>query len=145
MDDNPYASSQADPEQPPNTFAPPGVQGFFRYRGVQNWALTCAVAFIVSHVMWHASAYVRRWDFLELPLSLPFSPLAPFVDPHDGMVNSRDSFLLGLFYWICLFGLALLVSRRRINPAVPTAVILLLTCTGSIVYAFFAVFGRIVD
>jgi hypothetical protein len=92
------------------------------------------LAFIGSQSLWFCSQYVRRYDVLEIPMVIFYLPLAPFLDPHDGMVNSRDIFPYALAYWVGLFLVALPASRRRINPAIPGLTILFLTSAVAIGY-----------
>lgn len=69
-----------------------------------------------------------------------FFPLAPFFDPYDGMVNSRHAFVYALAYWLCLYFVALGIGRKRINPAIPAALLLVSTCVASAVYSVFFVY-----
>ncbi len=102
--------------------------------------MLCSVAFITAQLLWYCSRFVRRCDILEIPMAVPFFPLAPFFDPYDGMVNSRHTFVYALTYWACLFVVALGIARKRINPAIPAAVILILSCVASVVYSMFFVY-----
>jgi hypothetical protein len=73
-------------------------------------------------------------------MAIFFFPLAPAVEPHDMMVNSRSIFPYALAYWAALFVIALLISRKRVHPAVPGMIILVLTSAASIVYSVFFVY-----
>ena len=44
------------------------------YRGMTHWVATWAVLFIGAQLLWHCARTVRRWDMLELPLTLFFPP-----------------------------------------------------------------------
>lgn len=110
------------------------------YRGVTNWVAVCSVAFIVSQLMWHCSRYIRNIDLLEIPMALYFFPLAPLFEPHDGMIHNESIFLYALAYWVALFVISLLLSRRRMNPIIPAIVILALSAIVSVSYSIFFVY-----
>ncbi len=102
--------------------------------------MLCSLAFIAAQLLWYCSKFVRRYDILEVPMALPFFPLAPFFDPHNGMVNNRDTFVYALAYWISLYLVALGIARKKVNPAIPATVVLILSCVASVVYSVFFVY-----
>lgn len=108
----------------------------FPYRGIKDWVASCSVMFIAAQLLWYLSRQVSHIDILELPMVAPFFPFAALIDPHDGMVNSRDVFPLALSYWVGLFLFSLWLSRREINPAVPAAVVLAISSISGILYCF---------
>ena len=121
------------------------IQEKLPYRGLTNWVAVCAVFFIVSQLLWYCSRAFRRYDFLEIPMCIIFFPLAPFFDPHDGMVNSRLVFLYALPYWLLVFVISLVVSKKRMNPLVPALALLIASATASIVYSLFFVYRGAVE
>ena len=131
---NPYQSPKAvsQSERPPRDEPPmQGREGdlhvfFARYFG----------AFIVAQLLWHLSAFVRRFDLLEIPMATPFFPLASFLDPYDGMVNDPSVFFYALLFWGALVPLSLRIAGKRLNPLIPAMVILLITSLASIGYVF---------
>lgn len=112
----------------------------YPYRGFTNWVAVCSVAFIVSELLWVSSRYVRRYDALEIPMTTYFFPLAPLFDPHDALLHNRSIFFYALAYWVALFVISLLLSRRRMNPIIPAIIILSLSAIASIVYSMFFVY-----
>ncbi len=94
-------------------------------------------AFIVAQLLWHLSAFVRRFDLLEIPLATPFFPLASFFDPHDGMVNNRFVFFYALVFWGALIPVSFWLAGKRLHPLIPAMVILLVTSLASVAYVFF--------
>jgi hypothetical protein len=114
--------------------------GRFPYRGLQSWGLLCACSFIVSQALWHLAQYFRHYDPIEIPLSILYFPLALFIDPRDGMLRRSELFPYALSYWLFLFYVSFLISRQRINPAVPAAFILFLSSVASVIYAMFFVY-----
>jgi len=73
-------------------------------------------------------------------MSILFFPLAPFFDPYNGMVNSKLVFLYALSYWLLVFVISLVVSKKRMNPLVPALALLIASATASIVYFLFFVY-----
>jgi hypothetical protein len=68
--------------------------------------------------MWHLSAYVRRYDILEIPLALPYVPFAYIVDPHEAMSFRHDyqqAFWFALANWFVIFLIGAAFSLRRIS------------------------------
>ncbi len=112
----------------------------FPYRGARDWAMLCSLSFVAAQLLWYCSRFVRRYDVLEIAFAILFFPVAPCFDPYNGMVNSRQVFVYGLIYWVCLYFVALAASRRKVNPALPAAGILVLTCVASVIYSVFFVY-----
>jgi hypothetical protein len=116
------------------------LQRTFPYRGLANWIAVWSVLFILSQLLWYCSRALRSYDLLEIPMAIVFFPLAPFFDPHDGMVNSRGTFLYALPYWLLVFAMSLALCRKRLNPIVPAVVLLIGSCVASIIYSVFFVY-----
>jgi len=68
--------------------------------------------------MWHLSRHVKRYDFLEIPLVVPYAPLACIIDPHDAMLNRQDIFFFALANWFGIFLLGWLISWRRLSTRI---------------------------
>jgi len=111
----------------------------FPYKGIKNWALLCSLTFIAAQMLWYLSFYlssfVRQYDFLEIPMVILFFPLAPLIDPHDGMLRNDYIYIYALTYWVSIFFLSWVLSRRKINPAIAGIVIVLLSCMASLIYS----------
>ncbi len=92
-----------------------GLIDRYPYRGLFGWATACVWGFVIAEIMWHLSAYVRRYDILEIPLVVPYAPLAFIVDPHDAMLNHRHIFFFALANWFVIFLIGAVFSLRRIG------------------------------
>jgi hypothetical protein len=112
------------------------IEQRFPYRGLKSWSLTWAIAFIVGQLLWFSSRFVRQWDVLEIPMTVVFFPIAMFIDPYNGMVNDRNVFFYALGYWLVLYFVALGLSRKRMNPAIPGLLLLLLPGIASVIYTY---------
>ena len=74
---------------------------------------------------------------LQFPMVILFFPLAPLIDPHDGMLRDDYIYLYALTYWASVFFLSWLISRRKINPAIPAVVIIILSCMPGLVSSLY--------
>ena len=86
----------------------------YPYRGLFGWATACVWGFVIAETLWHLSAYVRNYDILEIPLVVPYAPLAAILDPHDAMIPDKNIFFFALANWLVIFliGAAVSVWRR---------------------------------
>lgn len=100
----------------------------YPYRGLFGWATACVYGFVIAEIMWHLSAYVRRYDILEIPLVVPYAPLAFIVDPHDAMLHHRHIFFFALANWFVIFLVGAAVSWRKASTRLTgsTAMIIIL-------------------
>lgn len=87
----------------------------YPYRGLFGWATACVWAFFISEIMWHLSPFVQKYDILEVPLVVPYAPLACILDPHDAMLHHRSIFFFALANWFGIFIIGALLSFRRVN------------------------------
>ena len=96
-------------------------------KGTLGWAIACIWGFAVAGVMWELSDYVRKHDWLEIRLVIPYAPAAILVDPNDAMLNCRYIHFFALANWVAIFLLGALVGwcRRRgsgsTGDVIPTA------------------------
>ncbi len=103
----------------------------YPYRGLFGWATICVWGFLASEILWHLSRLVRRYDLLEIPLAVPYAPIAFLIDPHDALMNHESIFFIALANWFAIFVVGAIVSLRRASAAVVgTAMLcLLLACS----------------
>ncbi len=111
----------------------------YPYRGLFGWATACAWAFIIAEIMWHVSAHVRQYDILEIPLVVPYAPLAIVVDPSDAMIPRKDIFFFALANWFIIFliGAAVSLWRRigtRLTGSATLVTVLLIALARAYVY-----------
>ena len=91
---NPHESPTTADKKPP-----PDAPSVHAARDLPRFFACYFGAFILATLLWHLSAFTRRFDFLELPMAALYFPLAGFIDPHDGMVNDRDTFFYAIAFW----------------------------------------------
>ena len=82
----------------------------YPYRGLFGWATACVWGFVIAETLWHLSAYVRNYDILEIPLVVPYAPLAAILDPHDAMIPDKNIFFFALANWLVIFLIGAAVS-----------------------------------
>src|SRR5690349_1293759 len=90
----------------------------YPYRGLFGWATGCVWAFFVSEILWHLSAFVRAYDFIEIPLLVPYAPLAFLLEPHGAMLHHEHIFFFALANWFGIFVVGALFSFRRVSAVV---------------------------
>ena len=90
----------------------------YPYKGLFGWATVCVWAFLIAEIMWHLSDFVRNYDILEIPLVLPYAPLAVIIDPRDAMLNHKNIFFFALANWLGIFLLGALLSMRKLSTRV---------------------------
>ena len=97
----------------------------YPYRGLFAWATVCVWAFFFAEILWHLSAFVRRYDLIEIPLVLPYVPLAFVLDPESALVNHRHAFFIALANWFGIFLLGAALCRKRTSAVVSGTGVLL--------------------
>ena len=90
----------------------------YPYRGLFGWATACVWAFFISEILWHLSAFVRAYDLIEIPLLVPYAPLAFLLEPQGAMVHDEHIFFFALANWFGIFLMGALFSLRRVNAVV---------------------------
>jgi len=97
------------------------------YKGTLGWGTVCVWGFAIAGAAWQLSAYVRRYDWLEIPLVIPYAPVAILVDPNGALLNYRHIHFFALANWVAifllgaLFGWCLRMDRASRADAVPPA------------------------
>ena len=90
----------------------------YPYRGIFGWATVCVWSFFIAEIMWHLSAFVRQFDFIEIPLIVPYAPLAILIDPRDALLHHGYIFFIAIANWFGIFVMGALCSRRRVSAVV---------------------------
>lgn len=122
-------------EKPPFGNAP---RKRFAYQGAENWLLTCSLMFAVAELLWYCARFFRKYDLLEIPMSIPLFPPGMLLDFSSGMIRQRGLLVYAFAFWIGLFLFSLILSRKQINPAIPAGIILGLLTLGGFVLVFVA-------
>jgi hypothetical protein len=103
----------------------------YPYRGLFGWATLCVWGFVAAEILWHLSGFVRRYDWLEIPLVVPYAPLAVLIDPHDVMLHHDSIFFLALANWFGIFLLGSVFCFRKVSAvasgATTLSIVLLLS------------------
>lgn len=87
-----------------------------RIRSLSRWATFCVWAFIVAEICWHLSHFVRRYDILEIPLAIPYAPIAVLLDPNDMLLNHGQIFFIALGNWFGIFLVGAVIVLLRSKP-----------------------------
>jgi hypothetical protein len=126
---NPHESPKTADKKPP-----PDAPSVHAARDLPRFFACYFGAFILATLLWHLSAFTRRFDFLELPMAALCFPLAGFIDPHDGMVNDRDTFFFAIAFWGAVIPLALCLTPKRISPLLTALAIIVICSSASVAY-----------
>jgi len=97
----------------------------YPYRGLFGWATLCMWGFVFAEILWHLSRFVRRYDWLEIPMIVPYAPIAAILDPHDAMMNNGGIFFIALGNWFTIFVIGALFSLRKVNAVAVGTVLLI--------------------
>jgi hypothetical protein len=108
----------------------------FPYRGLQAWALSWALLFILSQLLWTLGREFRQFDWLEVPLRAFFFPLAPIFDRASSFNHNPHVFVYALAFWVVIFFLSWGLAAKRINPLLPASFLLLSSVVAGIAYEF---------
>lgn len=131
---NPYESPKNGGKKPPLDAA-----SLHPVRDLPRFFAWYFGAFIVATLLWHLSAFVKRVDFLEVPMASVCFPIAGFLDPHDGMVNDRNTVIYGAAFWAAVIPMSLYLTPRRINPLTTAFAMIGICSSASVVYSVLVV------
>jgi hypothetical protein len=106
--------------------------------GVRHWLLSCSLSFAGAELCWLGGQYVTKYDVLEIPLIAPLLPLVLLLDSREARVSLRDWLPYAAAFWVALFCLSVVLSRRRIHPGISGAVLLAAACLFGVLLAFVA-------
>ena len=110
----------------------------YPYRGLFGWATICVWSFFIAEILWHLSAFVRRYDVIEIGMIVPYAPLAFILDPHDAMLHHPHVFFVALANWLGIFVLGALLSLKRCSATLSGVSTLLMLLPLAIIRALWA-------